>query len=423
MNFLTTGQKIKEMRKILNMRQHELEEEGITRALISLIELDKRNVSKKTSRALVAKFSSKANRLGIEINIDEEYLMRNPREDAQIYCDQKLKNKFSYKELEVVLDISESYGLDSVKAEGLKLSGDLYFDDKKFDSAFISYLNSAEIYIKIQSISNLGYIYNRLGMCKLNMLMDLEALLYFNKSHYYSVLNNDLITHKKAVYNCGRCYKKLEKYDEAIQYIEEFLKLCDISKEFTNYAYAKILIANCYRRKNMFEKSIAIYEELIPLCNDANDSILGYIYNNLGDIYLELDDIKMSLKYFELAEKIRKVKDIPNLPYTYIEKARIFIKESNYSEALSLILKGLKQIKENPDAELEITAYYALAEVYFLSKDFINQKNAYNHLVELLKNKEKKQELVKVYSILAELYLNERDYKTCKKYLKMIQNI
>jgi HTH-type transcriptional regulator, quorum sensing regulator NprR len=72
MKFLTTGEKIKETRRYLKMTQEDLQDESISRALISMIEINIRSLTKDAAINLVEKFKKRANELGINLDIDEK---------------------------------------------------------------------------------------------------------------------------------------------------------------------------------------------------------------------------------------------------------------------------------------------------------------------------------------------------------------
>jgi transcriptional regulator with XRE-family HTH domain len=116
MIFFTTGEKIKNLRKKLGMRQQELEDENLTRAFISMIETGKRGLSKDTARVIAEKINNKAIKLGMSLNIDEQYLLRSPGEDAEIYCMEKLNGIPTIDEIDVIIDIAKKYNLLKVEA-------------------------------------------------------------------------------------------------------------------------------------------------------------------------------------------------------------------------------------------------------------------------------------------------------------------
>lgn len=345
------------------------------------------------------------------------------REQAENYCLDKLKNKITKEEVEEILFIGQRVENTFIKAEAYKYLGDLCFNDSNLEEAVFYYIDALELYNNLQYKEKLGYIYNRLGACKSDKFEYLEALSYFNKAYFYSALFKDEITLKKSLYNIGRTYKKLNKFDEAIIQLEEYLKLCDMEKEFINYCYAKMLIANCYEDKEQKDKFLMIYKELVALCKDNNTTLLGYIYNNLASACLACGDLNEASVYYNLAERIRKQYDEKNLPFTYISKSRVFIRQGNYMDALDLVYKGMRLFKENYDEENIIQAYMVLVEIYTLIDDKKNLKKIYSALADEYRNKDMKIDLVKIYSKLAEIALEEDDIQACKKYVNYIGNV
>lgn len=92
MIFLTSGQKIKKIRMYLNMNQKDLQSEEVSRVYVSMIEQGKRTLSKKLASSFAEIFKRKAEKLHINLQIDESYLLRSPKEDAELYCLERLEN-------------------------------------------------------------------------------------------------------------------------------------------------------------------------------------------------------------------------------------------------------------------------------------------------------------------------------------------
>ena len=75
--FLTVGEKMKNIRKKLGMKQYDLEEIGITRSYISMIETNKRKINKETMKKMIELFKQKASELNIEkkkLNLQLNYM-------------------------------------------------------------------------------------------------------------------------------------------------------------------------------------------------------------------------------------------------------------------------------------------------------------------------------------------------------------
>lgn len=344
-----------------------------------------------------------------------------PQEEAERLI-RTLNNNPTLEDIQAVFEEADRFDLPYVKAEANKRMGDIYFDSGKYHEAVYSYIEALDLYGKLSINCYHGYMYNRLGICKSNDLDRLEALTYFNKSYVYSNETGDKVTLKKCIYNLGRCYKKLERYDAAIQCLSEYINIVDRNSEFKSFAYAYILMANCYESKNQIQKTLDIYDSLIAMCKDNDDELLGYIYNNLGVLYLGLRRYDESIEYFDLAISKKKDKNISSLAFTCVSKAEVFIKKGDYNTAMELVYNSLSLLKEKPDEDLEIKTYYTLAEIYLLTDDDSKLKNTYLYLTTLLKA-DRINDLVKLYAKLAEMALKEQDNESCKKYIKMIQDI
>lgn len=310
-----------------------------------------------------------------------------------------------------------------IKAEENKQKGDILFGNKSYFEASLYYVDALDLYNKEQYEVEFSDIYNKLGACKANTFQYLEALFYYHKAYYYSSAHKEGQTLEKSIYNLAWCYKKLDKFDEAIQYLDEYLTLIDKSSNFVNYVYAQILVSNCYECKKEYNEVIKIYNKLIIECENNNEDLLGYIYTNLGVLYTYLDDLDKSIEYYDLAEKLRKNKSPYDLAYTYLSKAEALMKRESYYEALELIYDSLNLLKDKPDEELQIKASYTLSEIYLRMNDRKNLKRIYLNLVEFLSKSNRKDELIKIYSKLALIYLDEKDERMCKKYIELVEGI
>lgn len=147
MEFLTTSEKIKKLRNELFLKQEDLQDEKVTRGLISMIETGKRELSKNAASKIVNKFRQRAEELNTVIYIDEEYLMRSPKEDAELYCLKKLENQ----QVDIhiageALQIAKQYDLIEVIAIVYFRLGEMFYKEKNFEEACHNYNKSIEIY-------------------------------------------------------------------------------------------------------------------------------------------------------------------------------------------------------------------------------------------------------------------------------------
>ena len=417
MKFLTNAEKLKSVRKLLKMNQEDLVDEKLTRGLISMIEIGKRQISNEVALKLVEQFKLRAKTLNIELNIDNGFLLRSPSEDAELYCLKKLEEINQDTDIEDILEIANNFNLLNVKAIAYSSLGEYYFVKKHYSKAFINYTYSIDIFKNINQNETIPYLYLKIGYCNTLLLQYNEALAFFNISQRYSIMYNDKNTEKKAIYNIANCYMKLNKINLALENIKKLILLCDKAKDYDTYLNANIFKASCYEALKDFNTAIKIYNSLTNENTECNNPVLGFIYNNLGLAYLNRNDFNNSLEYFNIAEQLRKKIDPANLSHTIIDKSSVFIKQGLYNDAQALINSVLKQAESNMEYEYLIKGNYQLTHIYEIQNNILNLKKTYLNIIELLKLENKNSELVSVYIKMSLIYLDENNIEQAKKYL------
>ena len=419
MEFLTPGEKIKKLRIDLNMNQQELEDHGLSRAFISMIELGKRGLSRDSAKTIVDKFNEKARKLGIQLNIDKDYILNSPSEDAEKYCLNKLNDVQKETEIAEIIEIANDYDLDVVKAKAFERLGDIKYDAKDYTAAFISYSSSLDANSKLDEVnSKLFYLNTRLGICKFNQLMYKESVFHFDKAYNLAVNVGDIVLQKKSIFNLASCYKKIGDISKAIEFIDKYLLSCDKEKELEVFIRTNILKAVCYTEIKDIDKAESIYNELI---NDEcfnSHPLLANVYNNLGFIYLDKEKYVDSLDYFNKSQHIRSDNNSDELYHTLIEKAEVYKRQGLYNEAIMLIKLGLEQSEKNNDLEYLIQGHYRLSDIYKLLNDNGKLKEEYEAILQLLSKTDRKKEIIIIYSKISEMFLNIDNIEKAKIYLK-----
>jgi tetratricopeptide (TPR) repeat protein len=418
MNFLTPNEKIKETRIFLKMKQEDLQDENVTRGLISMIETGQRSLSNTVAIKLVDKFNQKARELDINFEIAENFLLRTPTEDAELYCLKKLEEPLINEE---ILEIACKFNLLAIKACFYSKTADFYLAKKDYNNAFINYNDSMSIYNEIKQHKFIPHLYLQIGLCKANSCNYNEALSYFDICKRYSVTYNDALTHQLVLYDMAVCYKRINKIELALESIQKFLLFSN--KEDKIYFYANILKSNCYEAMGKYDTVIEIYNNLLVEISKPKDPILGYIYTNLGLVHLYKCDFKTSLEYFEMAENIRNAVDKNNLCHTLIEKSELFLKQHLYADAVKTLTLGLAGAEINKDYEYLLKGNYSLIRVYEIMDDIVNLKKTSLVLADLLKINNNLSELTSIYIKLSLIYINENDIQKAKECLILSQSI
>lgn len=418
MKFLTNGQKIKSTRKYLKMRQEDLTDDNITRGLISMIEIGKRELNSKVALTLVEKFKKRAEELDISLDISSEFLLRSPAEDAELYCIKKIEEVNNVTEINQLLEIADKFNLTNIKAICNEQSGDYYYNEKDYYNAFFYYNCSIDILKNINQNEKIAHLYLKVGLCNAMLLSYAQALSFFHLSNEYAKMYKDKTIEKRSLYNGSKCYMELKKTEEALKYINLYLTLINKENEFIDYVNAIILKANCYEAMLNYDIAITTYQSLL---NEITSDIppLGYIYNNLGLAYLNKDDLTNSLKYFNMAEEFKLKTNTTNLSHTIIEKSGVFIKQGHLNDAIELIESGLRLAEIYIDYEYILKGISELARIYEILHSTSKLKELYFNLIKILNKLNKHKELTIVYNKLSIIYLEENNIDEAKKYILM----
>lgn len=426
MEFLTTGEKIKNLRKILGIKQEELTSIGVSRNFISMIENDKRKLNLKTAQLLIKIFKLKSNEVEIDLDIDENYLLKSPHEEAREYCNKKTTDSLSIEEVDNLIDISSQYNLSDILSTLYVSKGNMVYNNRKYSEAFAHYYDALDICNSINRLEDKAFIYNKLGKCRLQMLEYFESLSFFTKAYDLSLIGNYKLIEKNSLYNMALVYKRLNKIDDAIKCLNKYIDICDDSIDFFDIIDAKILEANCYFFEKKYNMSIQIYKEILNKKHQLKDPILGNIYNNLGLAYLEVNDLENSLFYFNRSQKLRKVSDKSKLHRTLIDKSNVFIRNRITNEASNLLRKGFDMSVIYNDLEYIILSFNMLERIYIDSSDSEKLIFLYEEMLKIVSSEKNAQSSLLIYTKisnkLALIHIENNDIEKCKDRLKILNN-
>lgn len=429
--FLTQGEKLKRLRTELNLRQKDLADENITREFISMVEKDKRNFSKQNAISIMKKILSKAEEKGIVLNLDEEYIYRDIKQDVEKYCLQQVENKATKEECEKLLDMAEKYDLPYAKVKILKRMGEILLYDQEPVQAFISYSKAMEILNTNNFIEEKPAIFNNMGVCKLKLIQYEEATLYFNNSLIISNIINDIKIYNRVLFNLSLSYSNLRRHDDSLKIIDECLGRLDKEKEIILYLKVKIMEAFCYEKKKQYDKCMNIYynleKEFENRVTPKEGAILANIYNNMADVLLTLKRYKESEKYYDKSYKLRELYDKELISHTFILRSKLYIELNMLDKAEISLKKGIELCKIHNDYEFWVKGLKDLEKIYICTKDNDKLRDVYLEYIDLSnKNNNEKNKIYGLNKLInLEITLNnmEKAQYFSSKLNEYIENI
>ncbi|WP_017414116.1 helix-turn-helix transcriptional regulator [Clostridium tunisiense] len=423
MKFLTTGEKLRNLRHQLNIEQDALTQIGVSRNFISMLENNKRELTESRAMQITELLRKIAEEKDMDFNIADDYLFITPCEEAERYCCTALDNLKSLAEASAIYEVINTYNLNSIRPRYYLAIADMLFEEKNYSKAFINYLDSLHSYMDIKEHIKMPYIYNRLGRCRSLNLDYMEALFYFIKSYEASLLYGDEKTKKVVLYNIAWCNININNIDSALHYINRYLELCNKNETFDDYIRGTILKADYYVRIQEFELAEKIYNKSIKLFADEYNPLLGYIYNNLGDIYVKINSTSLALECFDKAQSIIEKADIARLSHTLIHKANLFISTNDYSEALLQTVQAIAYAKSFKDTEYLYKGYVLLETIYEHFNNNEKLKQVYKDMLNLLDDTSDANAKMKIHAKLSIISIKDNKLDTCLTYLKNIVNM
>ncbi|GAA0115469.1 helix-turn-helix domain-containing protein [Clostridium senegalense] len=423
MEFLTGAEKIKELRKKLKMTQQDFATENFTRGYLGLLENSRRNITKEAAKTITNSFIKRAKELNINLEIDEEYFLRTPKEEAQWYCDSELKKEnITIEELKDILEIGRVYGLDKIKCLSYMRMGEIYFKNSEYVNAYKYYFFALDLNRNDLLADKEITLYNRIAKCKYYVLNYDEAIVLFMREYESCKKFNKRSDMQKALYNLAVCYKQSGDIDKTILTLNKFTENYEFydDKEEELYICANSIKANCYKDKGQCKTAIDIYNNLISKMNFKND-ILAYVYNNIGDAYLGDKDLETALDYFNKSQQIRIKEDKPNLSHTLVNKAKVYLEKKLYEECIMILELSLENAMEYKDYEYIVKTYNLFEKAYLQTKDYRKLEFNYKKMIEILDKTKNYLDIIKVYTKLQELYLNNNEIEKANDTLKKIQ--
>ena len=223
---------------------------------------------------------------------------------------------------------------------------------------------------------------------------------------------------KYVLYNFALCCRFIEEYDKSLVYAQRLIALCSIENEFDVYISTTIIIYNCYLAKGDIDKAVQSYKEVITKFKDETHPLLGYIYNNLGISYTQLNQFDKAMEYLERSKNIRMLYDKHKLPYTLINIANLYIIQKDFEKALELANEVVALNEYINEQTLLLQAYEVFEDIYSIKKDYIKLESVYKYMIEILKVANDKNKLSKIGMKLSLLYINTNNVIKAKECLE-----
>jgi transcriptional regulator with XRE-family HTH domain len=391
---LSQGEKIKRIRKSLNLKQFQIVGEDVTRNLISAIENDKANLTPKVAKIVASNINTYCKENNIPFQVSEEYLLEDITFQANIIADKyieliKLNEKnsdFDFNNaVKNIEDFFLKYNLPEKKVILYELFGDILISNFDYYKGYTYYIKALENCSKISDssreikiLSHLSYTCMKLNRYNETIDYNQIALLHSN------YLSMKLLFDFK--FNNALAYKRLNKLEAALDELtnlENLFKNIDGDDKF----HLLTLKANCYKELKHYKSAIDLHNSLLANTNNNIERSL-IIICNLLEIYSLLKDRKSTKKLLDKCSNFlssyNKIEDSEYTCQIYNEIANSYVLIENQEAARLYFDISIKYGKKRKNKKVLSSVLSSLFDIYNSYSDSSDMDNLKNEVLELL---------------------------------------
>ncbi|WP_234122688.1 hypothetical protein [Clostridium hydrogenum] len=392
---ISDGDKIKAIRIKYNLRQDEISGKDITRNLISEIETDKANITKKTAEIIIKNLKEVGKNKGFEISETVEYLMENQTVQATKIFDKYIN------ELKTFMVCKDNSFTDTLKdAESFladwnitdrmqiiyELAGDYYCNQDELSKAIVYYEKAITLVGKLFLSQELLSLLSKLSKTYGNAGRYSEAIdcCDFVLNRFKNLSERDTVY---FMYNRAYVFFLLKNYERVladINKIERFIDRADTQR------YFKILDTKAVSLHELkrYDEALKLYNGLLDILEDGEIDKKLVIYINMSEVYIGLSDIdKANNLLSEVKKELPFIKN--NSRYEdniYYEIGKIYTGLKDNVRAAEYYSKALEVAKKRKNYVLTADILYGLMEC----EETIERVDSIKKEVFLLSSKQEK---------------------------------
>ncbi|QSX05334.1 helix-turn-helix transcriptional regulator [Sedimentibacter sp. zth1] len=395
---MTSGDKLKKIRKKYGIKQYEISRNDISRNMISMIETNKANLIESTAKKIIKNIRKVCKEKSIECDVSLDYLLESVNTQVERIANnfitlidanpKKISEENFQNYLSKVICILNKYNYKKFKSTIYKKLGDYYKKSNDYYMAYSYYLMSFENFTEMLNNINLVNLIISINYCSAKINKMKESLEFSNLARIY-MPSMPLEQNYKIYYNDVIAFKQLKNYDKCLENIycieNKFIDI--LNSNITRKTNVMILKANCYCELKSYKKALQIHKQTLFLAKD-NIEIKLLTLVNILDIYKKLNDTKGLIKNLEIAilylENYLKTDSNKYICefYNDIGEAFYFLKE--YDKSKFYLNKSLFQSIRCNKINIIKNCFHNLLNIYILENNENEINSLKNQLLELI---------------------------------------
>ena len=439
---LSIGEKIRHLRKNLNLTQSDLAGNEFTSSYISLIEKGRVNPSLKALNTIAGKLNKPINYFLTEQEESNNGLSSNHQKNKQvttlIYLGESLITRNNLEQAQKYFQKAKNLSEEKKKGIIDKNLGLIYFKQKKYDSAFKYFNNALEFFKAEKNCQELAWIYNALGVVMQRTRRHSNCLDYYLSA--LNILEEEKIDSPnlrlKVFFNLGDTYSRLGQIKNADKYLKMALPLIDAYGDLNQISKLYMSLGINYYEMGDTDQALKYSHMSMELSKAVeNMELVAGLKTNLGMVYNQLGKYTEAESFLEESLKLKdNLKIEEKKSATIIEIARLNFYRDRLDCALEYCNQGLKLLKKYPNPLEKGKAYHLIG---LIKQKFYNQltegkitkkadeyfsaaNEAFQQAIKLFASLEEKRYLADVYARIADLYSKIDTIKANQYYKKSV---
>ena len=392
---ISSGEKIKNIRKSLGLKQDEITGNEITRNLISMIENGKVRLSTNAAEVIADNINNVCKQRNIDFRVTASYLLQDEKIQATLIIDKYIKflnensNNSSMNLSDDIEEIDQFLINNEVdinkKITIYKIIGNIFNLKNEYHGSYTYYLKAFENGNKILSNTKLVDLLIKL-MYSCNMLKRYNEALYFGKL----VLNYNQLPDKlkfKLSFNSALAYQKLNLYNESLEEINHITtSFHELSID--NKFNVITLKANCLQEIKYYKEALDEYKHILSVLGPGDRIKQLVIMCNMMDIYIYFEDIKNVKRYIDkiisIADNLEELPKDDYVPQIYLEIANAGVYINSLDIAKDYYRKAISSAKLTKQYELLLNSLDKLFDIYSKENNLNELDNIKNELLEII---------------------------------------
>jgi tetratricopeptide (TPR) repeat protein len=253
----------------------------------------------------------------------------------------------------------------------LTFSPSFLLTQNKIDSLISEIRSAKDKEQRIQLFIDIGEIYQDENID--------SSLYYLNKAKKLAHLQNfehlESITHR----NLGILYRKLGKYDKAIESFYTYLKFCQRKNNTKSKAEAYNNIANIYNIQGNYKLALNYYQHALAIDSSIhNKKGVSSCFTNIGSVYEGMGKFKKAIEYYQKALRIDEERqDQMDIAADFINIGIVYSNQGSFTTAIDYYKKALDIYKNRNNKRGLAICYNNIGDLYTQIKGKSDLANQY----------------------------------------------